>query len=71
MDFKLILEDAQKRYEQLYSEDKKTFALRVLDEAKEISSILFNMYEGKKFEQVIWKIIRPKFSKAFKVDNDA
>jgi len=70
MNYKLIFEDAQKRYRQLWNEDKKTFALRVMDEAKDISAILFNMYNGKKVEPAIWKIVRPTYSKAFKNDND-
>lgn len=58
------------QYDKLWNEDKKTFALRVMDEAKDISAILFNMYNGKKVEPVIWKMVRPTYSKAFKNDND-
>ena len=70
MNFKLIYENAQKRYIELYDEDKKTFALKVLNEAKDISSILFNIYDGKKVETVIWKMIRPEYTKPFKTDAD-
>lgn len=31
-------------------------------------SILFNMLDGKSIDKGIWKLLRPKFSKAFKVD---
>lgn len=68
--FMMIYENAKKRYQELYHEDKKTFALRVMTEAKEISSILFNMYTKKKVEPMIWKMVRPTFSKAFKTDGD-
>jgi RNA ligase len=71
MNFKLIYDNAQKRYTELYNEDKKTFALKVLDEAKDISSILFNIYNGKKVEPVIWKMLRPEYAKPFKTDLDA
>lgn len=71
MNFKLIYDNAQEVYRKLYHEDKKIFALRVLDEAKEISSILFNIYNGKKVEPVIWKMIRPEYVKPFKKDIDA
>jgi RNA ligase len=66
MDFNAIHDDAQARYKKLFHEDKKTFAVKVMDEASEISAILFNMYTGKKVEPLIWKRIRPTFSRAFK-----
>lgn len=30
--------------------------------------VLFNMLDGKSYDQIIWKAIRPKFEKPFKVD---
>ena len=33
---------------------------------KEISSIMFAMYDDKPYEQIIWKMLRQKHAKAFK-----
>lgn len=48
-------------YKKIYTEDKKQFALK----AKEygLSGILFNMYNGKDYSEVIWKAIKPKFER--------
>jgi len=40
-----------------------------MDEASDISGILFNMYNGKKVEPLIWKMVRPTFSKSFSIDD--
>ena len=69
LNFNFIYEDARKRYCHFYNEDKKTFALKVMDEASDISGILFNMYNGKKVEPLIWKMVRPTFSKSFSIDD--
>jgi RNA ligase len=70
MNYKLIFECAQKRYMELWNEDKKTFAQRVMREAKDISAILFNMYNGKKFKPLIWRMVRPAYRKTFKNEKD-
>lgn len=57
-------------YNQLYNTDKKTFASKVLAEEKEISSILFNIYNGKEIDSLIWKMLRPEYAKPFKLDNE-
>jgi RNA ligase len=43
---------------------KKEFALKVKD--TEYASILFNMYDGKDYSNMIWKMIKPKWCKPFK-----
>jgi RNA ligase len=48
--------------------DKKEFALAIKD--NEYRSILFSMWDGKSYEDTIWKIIKPKWSKPFKKDLD-
>jgi T4 RnlA family RNA ligase len=48
--------------------DKKEFALAIKD--NEYRSILFSMWDGKSYEDAIWKIIKPKWSKPFKKDLD-
>lgn len=52
----------------MFHNDKKKFAIKVLSDYKEISSILFNIYNNKSIEPIIWKMIRPKYSKPFKKD---
>lgn len=48
--------------------DKKEFALAIKD--NEYRSILFSLWDGKSYEDTIWKMIKPKWSKPFKKDND-
>lgn len=53
--------------------DKKTYAEWVFSVTKNkpaISGILFNMYNGKDYSETIWKMIKPKFSKAFFKESD-
>ncbi len=51
--------------------DKKTFALAVMKDYREISSILFNIYNNKDYHKIIWKMIRPDFAKPFKTEINA
>lgn len=67
--YKKIHNNAYQIYPTIYDADKKTFALRVLDKHKDISAILFNIWSGKKIEPIIWKMVRPKYSKPFKNDD--
>ncbi len=48
--------------------DKKQFALAIKD--NEYRSILFSMWDGKSYEDTIWKMIKPKWNKPFKKDID-
>jgi len=48
--------------------DKKEFALAIKD--NEYRSILFSMWDGKSYDDIIWKMIKPKWSKPFKKDLD-
>ena len=48
--------------------DRKDFATKVLHYRH--SSVLFSMLDGKSYEDTIWKIIKPKWSKPFKKDLD-
>jgi RNA ligase len=48
--------------------DKKSFANAIKD--NEYRSILFAMWDGKSYEDTIWKMIKPKWSKPFKKDLD-
>ena len=55
---------------QMDAERKKAFALWVLDGHKEISAILFAMISVKRYDGIIWKMIRPRGDeeKTFRVD---
>jgi RNA ligase len=48
--------------------DKKEFALAIKD--NEYRSILFSIWDGKSYDDIIWKMIKPKWSKPFKKDLD-
>jgi hypothetical protein len=51
--------------------DKKAFALYVTGNHKAVAPIMFAMVEGKKYEPIIWKQIRPRSDeKTFKVDTE-
>lgn len=43
--------------------DRKTFALRVISNHKDYSSILFNMLDNKDYSANIWGMIKPTYSK--------
>lgn len=44
-------------------EDKKEFAMWVLKQKKHLQPILFNMFDKKEYSEIIWKLIRPEYSK--------
>jgi len=58
-----ILIEAQYKYvfKVIKTEDKKQFASDALKYS--LSGILFNMYNGKDYSEVIWKAIKPKFER--------
>lgn len=68
--YNAVLESAKKRYADLWDADRKTFALRVMNEANDISAILFRMYDGKKVDPIVWKKVRPIYGKAFVTNAD-
>lgn len=51
--------------------NRKTFAIEVMKSHKKISGVLFNMLDNKDCAQVIWKMLRPEYSKPFKTEIDA
>ena len=64
--------DLEYAYSQIENESKRTFkAFEDRKEAaeyfktKKYSMILFKMLDGKKYDYIIWKLIKPKFEKAF------
>jgi RNA ligase len=67
-------ENIEKDYAEIFSNlkkqnlDRKDFATKVLHYRH--SSVLFSMLDGKSYEDTIWKIIKPKWSKPFKKDLD-
>jgi RNA ligase len=45
--------------------DKKEFAALVMTQPKTLRPIMLSMYDGKKYDEIIWKSLRPKYSKPF------
>ena len=48
--------------------DRKENALYYTKMCNSSPSILFNMLDGKNYDQIIWKMLRPKFEKPFRED---
>lgn len=48
--------------------NRKTFAIEVMKSHKDISGIIFNILDGKDCNPVIWKMLRPEYSKPFKTE---
>jgi len=61
-----ILHKASAGLRECHSPDKKTFALAVLAKHKQLSGVIFAMYNKKDHEKIIWKMCRPVYSKPFK-----
>ena len=45
--------------------DKKEFAALVMTQPNNLRPVMFAMYDGKKYDEIIWKSLRPKYSKPF------
>lgn len=65
-EFKIIRTGSYDMFRRYYHKDKKIFALKILAEIKPMSGILFNIYNGKPIDALIWKMIRPTYKKPFK-----
>lgn len=53
-------------------EDRKTLALYFTgSEHQHLSAVLFAMLDGKEYAPIIWKMIKPRGDKAYKVDGEA
>jgi len=50
--------------------DRKVFAEWALKQKKWMWSILFNMFDGKKYDDIIWRLIKPKYEKPKWIKND-
>lgn len=66
--YQAIADRAKAVFKQIYSPDRKDFALTVTSKYQDISFILFCLYSGKPIAPGIWKMIRPEYNKAFKID---
>lgn len=64
----IALKDFYTRYVKDFLRDKKGFALMVKGHPYE--SILFKMFDGKPYRQIIWKLIKPEFAKPFANDEN-
>ena len=49
---------------------KKEFAEFVMKQAEPLRPVMFAMWDKKPYDDIIWKLIKPKWSKPFKKDND-
>ena len=67
-------ENIEKDYAEIFSNlknqnlDRKEFATKALNYRD--SSVLFSMLDGKSYDEIIWKMIKPKWSKPFRKDID-
>ena len=67
-------ENIEKDYFEIFSNlksqnlDRKEFAVKAIHYRH--SSVLFSMLDGKNYSDIIWKIIKPKWSKPFRKDTD-
>jgi|ERR1035437_388605 RNA ligase len=52
-------------FAEIHSSDRKSFAIEAM-KFKKYTSILFKLHDKKPYDQLIWKMIRPVFSKPFK-----
>jgi RNA ligase len=51
--------------------DKKKYAewvFSITKDSPKLAAVLFKLYEGREYSHLIWKMIKPEFAKAFKVD---
>ena len=55
---------ALKEYIRIYDNNRKTFALEAIK--SKYSGILFKIYDKKPYDEIIWKLIKPDYSKPFK-----
>jgi RNA ligase len=49
---------------------KKEFAEFVMKQAEPLRPVMFSMWDKKPYDHIIWKLIKPKWSKPFKKDLD-
>ena len=72
---KFTIKKFENQYKEIEDQCKKDF--KILETRKECAlyyqtkkypSILFKMMEDKSYDQIIWKIIRPKYEKPFKIE---
>lgn len=65
-----IEQTAKDWFDVFYSDnmERKEFAINVMKKAPSYSSIIFNILDKKDYKKVIWKMIRPNYSKPFKIE---
>ncbi len=66
--FQEIFNISMAAYLKCFSKDRKKFAIAVIKDYKEYSSIIFNIFDGKEPAPAIWKMCRPIYSKPFKTE---
>ena len=59
------------KYNDVYPEPtKKEFAEYIKQYPKELWGIMFKMWDKHPYDDIIWKLLKPKYEKAFKTNND-
>jgi RNA ligase len=59
------------KYGDVYPEPtKKEFAEFVMKQYEPLRSVMFSMWDKKPYDDIVWKLIKPKWSKPFKKDLD-
>lgn len=53
-----------------FDKRRKLFSTEVMTNYKNISGILFKMYDNKDYSDIIWKYIKPEFSKPFALNSE-
>lgn len=73
----VIFDDAMGAYNRIFDMsivdgrlDRKKFALEVMKSHKKISGVIFNILDSKDVNLVIWKMLRPTYSKPFKTETE-
>lgn len=51
-----------------FKESRKLWAMHIMKDYKNYSSIIFNLLDNKDYSNTIWKMIKPEYSKPFKED---
>jgi T4 RnlA family RNA ligase len=71
-EFQKIKEEYESLYNSILNSNeifsRKDFAIKAIN--SNFPSILFSMYDNRPYDQIIWKILYPDYSKPFKKNND-
>lgn len=49
---------------------RKIAAAKIMTEKKHLSSVIFKMLDEQDYSEIIWRMLKPEYSKPFKIDNE-